>query len=958
MKNATAGIFFIIALGFGGAAHGQSASPAIAAVWANDGGDKVTQDELRASNCTSVTNSLWDGSTISLFGAMNEVVNFNMILEAPTSSAANVSVTVSNLSGPNGSVIRYAPRSANGLFDWTTTEIEVFYVGYLQILGLSGFGGTLAGFQEPTFPKRAQCPPPEAAGCAWTDRPVANKFYPDIAVPIELVPGFNIATGNNQSIWVDIYIPKTASAGIYTGSVTIRENGVVTHSVPIRLKVRNFALPDSPNSKTMLFSETADLSPRYGDANAPQALRNEMLVAHRHRLSLIDGDNMGAGWSVGSPASQWLPFLDGSAFTAANGYAGPGVGTGNGVFSIGTYGLMTSGTTQSAFTTNFNNWESWFEANSAATERFVYLCDETACNTGTPDLPTQLGWWSAITGPGRNLHTMATQPLLDAVSTILSDPTSSWPSSEGPSNRKNGYTSVDQDAADSVLAAEPTRRLFAYNGGRPGSGSFSTEETGAALRELPWGQYKKSIDRWFFWESTYYYNYQWTGAMTNVFTSAQTFGPAPQAALQASYGMANYYNNGDGVLFYPGTDLIYPANSYGINGPITSLRLKHWRRGIQDVDYLVLASQINQTAVQNLVDQMIPQALWENQCADPANDCSYFIGPVSWSENPDDWEAARSKLADIIEPESTVTHNFNGDAFSDIAWRDASGNTAIWLMNGTTVTNPNSSFVANVAGQWGIVGQRDFNGDGYADLLWHDGSGNVAIWEMNGTAVSNANSSFVGNVPTQWSIVGTGDFNGDGMGDILWQDMSGNVAIWEMSGTAILNQNSSFVANVPGPWSIVGTGDFNGDGKADILWQDTSGNVAIWEMNGTSILNQSSSYVANVPGPWSIKGTGDFNGDGKADILWHDTSGNVAIWEMNGTAILNQSSSYVGNVPGQWSILLTGDYNGDGFSDILWQDTSGNVAIWEMNGIAVSNPNSSFVGNVPGPWSIQHLSAE
>ncbi len=130
---------------------------------------------------------------------------------------------------------------------------------------------------------------------------MANKFYPDIAVPIELVPGFNIATGNNQSIWVDIYIPKTASAGIYTGTVTIRENGVLTHSVPIRLKVRNFALPDSPNSKTMLFSDTSDLSPRYGDATALQALQNQMLVAHRHRLSLIDGDNMGAGWSLGAP---------------------------------------------------------------------------------------------------------------------------------------------------------------------------------------------------------------------------------------------------------------------------------------------------------------------------------------------------------------------------------------------------------------------------------------------------------------------------------------------------------------------------------------------------------------------------------------------------------------------------------------------------------------------------------
>ena len=67
-------------------------------------------------------------------------------------------------------------------------------------------------------------------------------------------------------------------------------------------------------------------------------------------------------------------------------------------------------------------------------------------------------------------------------------------------------------------------------------------------------------------------------------------------------------NNGDGVLLYPGTDLIYPASSYGIRGPIVSLRLKHWRRGIQDVDYIVLANSINAQAVSALVQQMVPES--------------------------------------------------------------------------------------------------------------------------------------------------------------------------------------------------------------------------------------------------------------------------------------------------------------------------------------------------------------
>jgi hypothetical protein len=309
-------------------------------------------------------------------------------------------------------------------------------------------------------------------------------------------------------------------------------------------------------------------------------------------------------------------------------------------------------------------------------------------------------------------------------------------------------------------------------------------------------------------------------------------------------------------------------------------------------------------------------------------------------------------------PIGTNAHDFNDDGYSDIVWLDASGSPSIWLMNGTTATNPNTAFVGTAGSQWAVVGQRDFNGDGFADLLWRDTRGDVMIWEMTGTTLLNQNRAFVAAVPTNWSIVGTGNFNGDAMADILWQDTTGNVAIWEMDGTAILNQNSSFVAQVPGQWSIKGTGDFNGDGMSDILWQDTTGNVAIWEMNGTTILNANTSFVAQVPSQWSIKGTGDFNGDGNADILWQDTSGNVAIWEMNGTAILNANTSFVAQVPGQWLIQLTGDYNADGMSDILWQDTFGNVAIWEMNGTAVLNANSSYVGTVASQWSIQQLGAD
>src|SRR4051812_30615892 len=53
---------------------------AISSAWANEGGDKVTRDELRVAKKgpESVYNSVWRGSKIVLFGAQNEVVSFNL----------------------------------------------------------------------------------------------------------------------------------------------------------------------------------------------------------------------------------------------------------------------------------------------------------------------------------------------------------------------------------------------------------------------------------------------------------------------------------------------------------------------------------------------------------------------------------------------------------------------------------------------------------------------------------------------------------------------------------------------------------------------------------------------------------------------------------------------------------------------------------------------------------------
>jgi hypothetical protein len=323
------------------------------------------------------------------------------------------------------------------------------------------------------------------------------------------------------------------------------------------------------------------------------------------------------------------------------------------------------------------------------------------------------------------------------------------------------------------------------------------------------------------------------------------------------------------------------------------------------------------------------------------NGTMVLSNPAQFSYNMAPYSVSTLNLTAASSP-----HDFDGSGKSDIAWRDSSGNAALWLMNGGSVSS--SGGIGNIPAAWSIVGQRDFDGDGKHDLLWRDTSGNTAIWFLNGLQVSS--SSSIGNVPTTWTVVGTADFDGDGKGDILWRSSTGVTAIWLMNGTQV--SSSASIGTVATAWSVVGTADFNGDGKADILWRDSGGNTAIWFLNGAAV--SSTVGIGIVATTWTVVATGDFNGDGKADILWRDSGGNTAIWFMNGAAV--SSAASIGLVSTGWSIRETGDFNGDGKADILWRDTGGNTAIWFMNGTSVAS--SAGLGVVPTSWTIQGTNAD
>ena len=412
----------------------------------------------------------------------------------------------------------------------------------------------------------------------------------------------------------------------------------------MRLDVKDFTLPDLPFARTMVYLSPENVNRRYlgepypdrGTSLYEASLRlidRHFQLAHRHKMSMID-DYV----PVAQMRDAWLARLDGSLFTPERGYDGVGIGVGNNVYSIGTYGSWPwKDSGQKEMWANTDAWVRWFEGQQfkTPTDYFLYLIDES---DDYPRIEQWSQWVNANPGPGQRLLTLATAPApqtarhapsLDIVaSTMMAGIREEW------------ETAIRQ------YKQRGRAHLILYNGWRPASGCFATEDDGVALRELAWGQFKMLVPRWFVWESTYYLNYQGGTGETNVFQQAHVFGG--RSGMDDRLGMTGgNYNNGDGVLFYPGTDKLFPEESYDLSGPIASLRLKYWRRGLQDVDYLVLASRYDKRSVSQIVAKMVPKILWELD-VDDRSDPTWVLTDISWPTDPDVWESARRELADLI----------------------------------------------------------------------------------------------------------------------------------------------------------------------------------------------------------------------------------------------------------------------------------------------------------------------
>ena len=193
--------------------------------------------------------------------ARNEYAPFQIVVRAGSGGLKNVNAVASPLMAKSGHAI-------------PADRITLYREHYIEIRKLSPrskgstgwYPDALIPFLDPSTGKQ----------------PVHARFA---AAP------FDIAANSNQPLWVDVFTPRDAAPGDYTGTITISADGIPPHKVPVELTVWDFTLPETPSMRTHfgadsppLLSRSPQLIGSADDAGQRAALTAYANLMASHRL--------------------------------------------------------------------------------------------------------------------------------------------------------------------------------------------------------------------------------------------------------------------------------------------------------------------------------------------------------------------------------------------------------------------------------------------------------------------------------------------------------------------------------------------------------------------------------------------------------------------------------------------------------------------------------------------------
>lgn len=564
----------------------------VRSIWATHDGTKVERDD--PDHPAKRQNSVWNGQRVRLFGARNEIIAFQVIVEADASGITALSAQLPELRADGaGETISYrAPGSDPS--NYVGREIEVFSVNYMNVTEPTRAGwiyrlGTPSAPKDPTGWKPVQLVPENAR---------AGKG----GFPLRVAPS------NVQAVWFDIYLRRDLTPGLFRGVVKVTADGE-TRDLPIELEVLDLTLPDENSMHAMVYYERSQFDQYHGRDLDAQYHR----FAHRQRIELVQAYNQAA---VNSHSGRF----SGADFTREKGYEGPGERQGNRIIPATFYGPGSGFDTPEAASQNASAWMSFLSGQFPDAITFVYMPDEPRRSE-----------FARIRRLAENIHS------------------SPEPGKRPPVLVTHEYT-ADLEGAIDIWCSGPQgffvekakgerakgRQYWVYNGGRPYGGAIVIDAPATDARAMIWGCFKHEIPVYFYWHGNHWrHNQQKPGnRIQNVWANPVTFDNRGQPNKPIE---DQSFANGDGVLMYPGEEKLHTEEDRGIAGPCSTLQLANFRRGLQDHQYLTLARKAGLTSVvEEAVAKIVPRMF---------SDAAEQIG---FSEDGDDYEAMRYRIGKAL----------------------------------------------------------------------------------------------------------------------------------------------------------------------------------------------------------------------------------------------------------------------------------------------------------------------
>jgi hypothetical protein len=403
---------------------------------------------------------------------------------------------------------------------------------------------------------------------------------PDPIVPLN--GGLNVPSADDTvsglkygSLYVEVYVPHSATAGAHKGKLTLR-SGSQTLALNVSLDVWNFTLPDS-----------LSFLPAMNCYGLPENERDYYRLAHAHRVVLnrvpyhqngVADDGLAPGWN--GKRLDWTawdkrfgPYFDGSAF---NDLPRKGV-------PMECFYLPLNENWPTPMAGNYNG-DYWADRAFPASYRknFVEVSRQFAEHFRVK------GWDDTIFQcffNGKNNYKLHG----------WSRGSSPWLLDE-PSDFQDFWALRYFGAAfhEGVNAAPPGKAKLAFRGdiSRPQwqrdalDGVLDYNVVGGAMRQYP----RIVMDRK---EANGEIVVEYGGSNGVEGSNVQPVGWAIDAWARGADGILPWQTvgNSDSWKKADALSLFYPGRS-AKEGPVPSIRLKAYRRGQQDVEYLTLLSQV------------------------------------------------------------------------------------------------------------------------------------------------------------------------------------------------------------------------------------------------------------------------------------------------------------------------------------------------------------------------------